>query len=64
MIEKGIIEETYHESNEFVSPIFIKHKQDEGIRLTPNLKKLKKNVKYEHFNPKGTGGGGVISTTP
>ena len=49
MIEKGIIKETYHESNEFVSPIFIKHKQDRRIRLIINLKKLNKYVKYEHF---------------
>ena len=41
MIEKGIVKETYHESNEIVSPIFIKHKQDEGIRLILNLKKTK-----------------------
>ena len=45
MIEKGIIKETYHESNEFVSPIFIKHKQDGGIRFI----NINKYVKYEHF---------------
>ena len=49
MIEKGIIRETYHKSNEFVSPIFIKHKQDGGTRLILNLKKLNKYVKYEQF---------------
>ena len=50
MIEKGIIKETYHESNEFVSPIFIKHKQDGGIRLILNLKKLNKYVKLNTLN--------------
>ena len=42
----------YHEGNEFVSPIFIRHKQDGEIRLILNVKKLNKYVKYQHFNMK------------
>ena len=38
LIHKGIIVETEHEKTEFVSPIFIIHKPDGGIRLILNLK--------------------------
>ena len=39
-LSKGIIKETCHEEKEFVSPIFISHKSNGGIRLTLNLKQL------------------------
>ena len=35
---KGIIQETCHKGKEFVSPIFISHKSNDGIRLILNLK--------------------------
>ena len=34
---------------QFVSPIFIIHKPDRGIRLILNLKSLNEYVKYRHF---------------
>ena len=46
---KGVIKETCHEEKEFVSPIFISHKSNGGIRLILNLKQLNKNIKYHHF---------------
>ena len=49
LIHKGIIVEIEHEKTEFVSPIFIIHKPDEGIKLILNLKRLNEYVKYQHF---------------
>ena len=33
----------------FVSPIFISHKSNGGIRFILNLKQLNKNIDYHHF---------------
>ena len=49
LLTKGIIKETCHEEKEFVSPIFISHKSNGGIRLILNLKQLNKNIEYHHF---------------
>ena len=45
---KGIIKETCHEEKKFVSPIFISHKSNDGIRLILNLKELNQNIEYHH----------------
>ena len=45
----SFIKETCHEEKEFVSPIFISHKSNGGIRLILNLKQLNKNIDYHHF---------------
>ena len=49
LLTKGIIKETCHEEKKFVSPIFIYHKSNGGIRLILNLKQLKKSIEYHHF---------------
>ena len=49
LLTKGIIKETCHEENEFVSPIFTSHKRNGGIRLKLKLKLLNKNIEYLHF---------------
>ena len=49
LLTKGVIKETCHEEKEFVSPIFISHKSNGGIRLILNLKQLNKNIEYHHF---------------
>ena len=49
LLTKGVIKETCHEEKEFVSPIFICHKSNGGIRLILNLKQLNKNIEYQHF---------------
>ena len=49
LLTKGIVKETCHEEKEFVSPIFISHKSNGGIRLILNLKQLNKNIEYHHF---------------
>ena len=45
----GVIKETCHKEKEFVSPIFMSHKNNGGIRLILNLKQLNKNIEYHHF---------------
>ena len=45
----SFIKEICHEEKEFVSPIFISHKSNGGIRLILNLKQLNKNIDYHHF---------------
>ena len=40
-LSKGVIKETYHEEKEFVSPIFIFHKSNGGIRLILEATELK-----------------------
>ena len=45
----SFIKEICHEEKEFVSPIFISHKSNGGIRLILNLKQLNKNIEYHHF---------------
>lgn len=49
LLNKGVIKHTFHENNEFVSPIFITPKSDGTNRLILNLKKFNESVKYEHF---------------
>ena len=49
LFTKGVIKETCHEEKEFVSPIFVSHKSNGGIRLIPDLKQLNENIKYHHF---------------
>ena len=49
LLNKGIIAESAHEPNEFISPIFLKPKPDRSYRLILNLKGLNKYVIYRHF---------------
>ena len=49
VLTKSIIKETCHEKKEFVSPIFISHKSNGGIRLILHLEQLNKNIEYHHF---------------
>lgn len=49
LLNKRVIVETHHETNEYVSPIFTVRKSDGGIRLILNLKSLNKSVAYHHF---------------
>ena len=49
LLLKGVIIKSNHENKEFVSPIFTTRKNDGGIRIILNLKKLNKSVKYVHF---------------
>ena len=49
LISLGVICETQHESDEFVSPIFLVDKKDGGKRLILNLKDLNPHLEYHHF---------------
>ena len=49
MLSKSIIIPSQHETEEYVSPIFITPKRDGTFRLILNLKKLNEYVTYEHF---------------
>ena len=44
LLTKDVIKETCHAEKEFVSPIFISHKSNGGIRLILNLKQLNKSI--------------------
>ena len=49
LLEKGIIIPSQHEPDEFISPIFLRDKQDGLFRMILNLKKLNKHVQCYHF---------------
>ena len=49
LLDKGVIEQTCHENNEVISPIFLVPKEDGSFRLILNLKKFNENIDYEHF---------------
>ena len=45
----GAISPTSHEPGEFISPIFVRPKDDDSFRLILNLKKLNEHTEYIHF---------------
>ena len=49
MLQKGIIQECYHEAGEYVSPIFPVFKTDGRLRIILNLKQLNDHIKKLHF---------------
>ena len=49
LLNKGVIVESTHESNEYISPIFLRPKKDGSHRLILNLKCLNQSVTYQHF---------------
>lgn len=53
LLQKGVIKESLHEKDEFISPIFVTPKRDGGYRLILNLKKLNENMEYIHFKMHG-----------
>ena len=48
-LQKGVIVATMHEKGEFISPIFIRPKNDGFFQLILNLKRLNIHVEYQHF---------------
>jgi hypothetical protein len=53
LLSKQIIEPSFPETGQHVSPIFITEKRDGGYRLILNLKEFNKNVEYQHFKMHG-----------
>ena len=49
LLQKKVIVETTHESNEFVSNIFVREKKDQSYRMILNLKNLNSFIPYCHF---------------
>ena len=49
ILQKGVIQESFHEEGEFISPIFICPKKNGKYRFILNLKNLNKYVSYQHF---------------
>ena len=49
MLSNKIIKVSQREEYEYVSPIFSVPKQDDGIRVILNLKRLNQFVEYHHF---------------
>lgn len=49
LFAKGVIVESAHEANEFISSIFLRPKPDGSHRMILNLKSLNKYVVYRHF---------------
>ena len=49
LLSKGVIEETRHEDDQFVSNIFSRPKKNGGWRIILNLSELNEYVKYYHF---------------
>ena len=49
LCEKGVLEETIHCKEEFISPIFTRRKKDGTYRLIISLKEFNENVEYHHF---------------
>lgn len=47
--QKNVIEPSFDEIGQFVSPIFVRPKKDGGFRLILDLSELNKNVQYHHF---------------
>lgn len=49
LLQKNVIKESLHEPGEFISPIFLRPKNDGSFRLILNLKKLNKFMPKIHF---------------
>ena len=49
LLKKGVIVESTHEPNEYISPIFLRPKKDGSHRMILNLKCLNQSVTYQHF---------------
>ena len=49
LLSKGVITESVHERDEFISTIFLRRKKDGTHRMILNLKSLNQYVTYYHF---------------
>jgi hypothetical protein len=49
LLDKGVLIVSQHEPGEFISPIFLKPKNDGSHRMILNLKRLNAHVEYHHF---------------
>ena len=49
LLNKGVIVRTDRETDDFISPIFLREKKDVSHRMILNLKALNKSIVYHHF---------------
>ena len=49
LLAKGVIVQSTHEQDEFISPIFLRPKPDGSYRMILNLRGLNEYVEYRHF---------------
>ena len=49
LLSKGVIENTFHHGDGFVSNVFVRPKKDGTYRMILNLKSLNEFVAYQHF---------------
>ena len=49
LLNKGVIVSTDRETDDFISPIFLREKKDGSHRMILNLKALNKSIVYHHF---------------
>ena len=49
LLKKGVIKNSKPEELEYISPVFLRKKQDGSHRLILNLKFLNKHLEYNHF---------------
>ena len=49
LLNKGVIVRTDRETDDFISPIFLREKKDGSYRMILNLKVLNKSIVYHHF---------------
>ena len=49
LLAKGVIVQSQHEPDEFISPIFLLPKKDGTYRMILNLKRFNQYVAYHHF---------------
>ena len=49
LLLKGVLRESYSETGEFVSTIFLRLKNDGSFRMILNLKQFNESVEYHHF---------------
>ena len=49
LLKKGIVKNSKPEELEYISPVFLRKKQDGSHRLILDLKSLNKNLEYSHF---------------
>ena len=47
LLKKEVIRTSSHEPGEFISPIYLREKNDVGYRIILNLKKLNESVEYK-----------------
>ena len=52
LLAKGVITKCERETDEYISPIFIRQKPDGSRRLILNLKNLNEDMPYTHFKMK------------